>query len=721
MRARATIARSAAVAVLAVSTLGFGSAVPEPRSEPDVAGANWPYYHGGPHGTHYSRLDQITPANVAGLKVAWTYDTGDGHGEAWNQSDMQSNPLIVRERLFTVSPKGRLIALNAATGKELWTYDPAEGRPVRTKARSRGVSYWSDGREERILFTFGRSLIAVDVATGKAIPSFGTNGRVDLREGLGREPTTLSVSNVTPGAVHKDLLILGSTGATPGHVRAYDVRTGKIRWRFNTIPHPGEVGHDTWPADAWERSFGANVWAGMSVDPETGTVFLPTASGGMGDKDFYGADRHGDNLFANSVVALDAATGKRRWHFQTVRHDLWDRDLPAPPTLITVTRGGERIPALAQITKSGLVYVLDRRTGESLFPLETVAALPSDVPGERASPTQVRPTLPLPFARQGLTEDLLTDRTPAAREAALKHFRSVRSRGEYDPPSLQGTILFPGMDGGGEWGGAAFDPETGLLYVNANEMAWTLKLKPRPPRTGGGGGKALYADNCSSCHGENREGAGTEFPALTDVGDRLPPDEIAGIVKVGQGRMPSFNHLNDGEVWAIVEFLRTGRDESKPGAVAASAGPSRGDDAYAFDGYHRFLDPDGYPAVKPPWGTLNALDVSTGEWVWRVPFGEHPELAAAGLKDTGSENYGGAVVTKGGVLFIGATILDDKFRAFDKRTGRLLWETTLPAAGVATPATYLADGRQFVVIGAGGGKNAKKPAGGKIVAFALPR
>ena len=688
-------------------------------------GDNWSYYHGDPGGTHYSRLKDINTGNVHKLQVAWSYDTGESLGEGMLASDMQSNPLIVRGQLFFVSPKGRLISLNAATGKELWTFDPAGGVKVSGRQRLRGVSWWSDGNLSRILLTFRGRLYAVDAATGKPASRFGQNGSIDLRDGIGRDPSSVSVTNVSPGVVWRDLIVMGSTGNTPGHIRAYDVRTGKLRWVFHTIPWPGEPGYETWPKDAWKTAMGANNWAGMSVDEKRGIIFVPLASGGMADKDFYGADRHGDNLFSNALVALDAATGKRLWHFQTVRHDLWDRDLPAPPTLVTVNRNGRKIDAVAQITKSGYVYVLDRLTGKPLFPVKQVPGIPSDIPGEQAASSQIMPELPAPFARQKLTADMLTRRTPEAHAAAAKTFASVRSRGQWDPPSEQGTIILPGLDGGGEWGGGAFDPETGLFYVNSNEMAWILKLKKKPPVVGGASGRAIYLNNCAVCHRDDRTGSPPEFPSLIGVGDRLPLMEMLITVAMGSGRMPAFGAtLGQDQVGAVVEYLRTGKSEEPAGKGAAPrkpAAPKKPEYPYVFDGYNKFLDPEGYPAIAPPWGTLNAINLNSGKYAWKIPFGEYPELAAKGMRNTGSENYGGAIVTAGGLLFIGATVYDNKFHAFDKRTGKLLWQSTLPAAGNATPATYRANGRQYVVISAAGGKNPKVKPGSKIIAFALPR
>lgn len=678
------------------------------------SGADWPWYHGNPNGTHYSTLDQITPANVKDMAVAWTFDSGDAFGEGGNQSDMEGNPMIVHGRLFFVSPKGRLFCLDAATGKQAWVYDPANGEEVNTKQRLRGVSYWSSGNDERLLFTFRNRLIAVDAKTGKTIAGFGTDGAVDLRQDMGRDPDSISVGNVSPGVVYKDLIIMGSTGNTPGHIRAFDVRSGKLKWVFHTIPWPGEAGYETWPKDAWKTAMGANAWSGLTLDPERGLVFAPLASAGMGNKDFYGGDRPGDNLFGTSLVALDANTGKRVWHFQLVKHDLWDRDPPTPPTLVTVNG----TPAVAQITKAGVVFILDRVTGKPLYPLREMHPPATDVPGETTALTQVLTASPEPFARQQLTADMLTKRTPEAHAAVAKTFATVRSRGPFDPPSVGGTILLPGMDGGGEYGGASYDPESGLLYINANEMAWILKVKKQPPMMVGRSGEALYQNSCAGCHGENRTGSPPEFPSLVGVGKRLTDAQLARQISNGGGRMPGFGkQLNAADTAALIGYLKG--DPAQAAKKVAGAYPSTEGDAYVFDGYTRFLDPDGYPAIAPPWGTLSALNVNTGKYVWQQPLGEYPELAAKGMTSTGSENYGGAVVTKGGVLFIAATVYDNRFRAFDKATGKLLWQATLPAAGIATPATYSVKGTQYVAISAGGGKNAKVKPAGVIVAYAL--
>jgi len=677
---------------------------------PQTKYRDWTVYGGGPESIRYSDLDQINRSNVRNLRLAWSYDTKD----AFEGSEMQCNPIVVNGVLYATSPKLRIIALDGATGKLLWTFNPHEGKEVKSRTRVRGLTHWNG----RLYFAAQHLLYCLDAKTGKAVGQFGSKGRVDLREGLGRDPETLSVSANTPGIVYNDLLIMGSLiseelPAAPGDIRAYDLRTGKLRWSFHTIPHPGELGYETWPPNAWKHIGGANNWSGMSLDEKRGLVFAGTGSAAF---DFYGANRPGDNLFANCILALDANTGKRVWHFQTVRHDVWDRDLPAPPSLVTVRRNGQTIDSVAQITKSGLVYVLERETGKPVFPIEYRDVLKSDVEGEVTAPKQPFPLQPPPFARQRFTEDIVTQRTPEARRDVLDRLRKLRNRGPFDPPSLEGTILFPGMDGGGEWGGTAFDPQSGLLYVNANEMVWVVKLVERGRTTGRMTVRELYVNDCASCHKENLRGTPPEFPSLVGVAKRRSEPQIAAIIQKGAGRMPGFTDLPDDAVDALTDYLVTG-DGSE--GVTVGEKPSPIDLKYRLDGYIRFTDPDGYPAVQPPWGTLTAVDLNKGSIAWQIPLGEIPELAAKGMKNTGSENYGGPVVTAGGLIFIGATNYDRKFRALDKTTGELLWETELPAAGNATPAVYEINGRQFVVIAAGGGKWGN-PSGGSYQAFALP-
>ena len=666
---------------------------------------DWPAYGGSPEANHYSNLTEINRGNVKQLKVAWSYDTGESGG-------LQTSPIIVGGVLYGLTPSQKVFALNAATGKELWKFDSGIGGTQ----PDRGLAYWSGEAGDRVLVGVSNFLYALDASTGKPIAAFGSQGRIDLRENLGREPALAqSIYLTSPGIVYKDLIIVGgrnpeSLPAPPGDVRAFDVRTGKLRWAFHTIPHPGEFGYETWPKDAWKTSGAANNWAGMALDSKHGIIYVPTGSAAF---DFYGADRLGSDLFANCLLALNAETGERIWHFQAVHHDLWDRDFPAPPVLLTVKRDGRDIDAVAQTSKQGFVFLFDRANGKPLFPIESRKYPSSDMPGEVVVSEQQLPIRPAPFSRQLLTEDLLTNRTPEVHQWAVERFRKFRSEGQFVPFTVgRDTVIFPGFDGGAEWGGAAVDPETSFIYINANDIAWTGALAEN---TAGNSGRGIYQSQCASCHGGNLNGIPPSFPSLADVGDRLTPQQIAGTVKSGKGRMPGFPNLSEDQLFALISFVTSG--ESKE---PASSGPAPAGMKYRLTGYRRFLDPDGYPAVVPPWGTLNAIDLNTGECVWKIPLGEYPELSAKGIHNTGTENYGGPIVTKSGLLFIGATNFDKKFRAFDKATGELLWETTLPFSGNATPATYKVNGRQFVVIAAGGGKDAKSVSGGVYVAFALP-
>ena len=663
-----------------------------------------PFLYGGDAaGTRYSKLKQINRANVQQLEIAWTYDAADGPGDSQNQ------PVVANGILYGVTPKHKVVALDAATGKELWKFDSG----IASRGPNRGVSYWSEGNEQRILVGVQNFVYALEAKTGKPIPSFGTNGRIDLRAGLGRDPNKMTMAMTTPGVVYKDLLIVGgrlseALPSPPGDIRAYDVRTGKQRWIFHTIPHPGEAGYETWPKDAWQYTGSANNWAGMAVDEKRGIVYVPTGSAAA---DFYGADRVGDNLYANTLLALDANTGKRIWHFQAVKHDIWDRDFPSPPTLVTVKQNGKRIDAVAQTSKQGWVFLFDRATGKPLFPIEYKKYPASTIPGEVTAETQPLPTKPAPYSRQELGENSLTNRTPEAHQWALNEFRKFNNGGQFLPFKVgQETIIFPGFDGGAEWGGSAFDPETGWLYLNANEMAWRASLAENQTNNSG---RELYLRNCAVCHGDDLKGN----PSLDGVGAKHNAAAITNIVRQGAGRMPAFPNLQQPEVTALVQYLLSGENKELQSNAVAANQPK-----YRFTGYKRFFDAEGYPAIAPPWGTLNAINLNTGEYAWKIPFGEYPELAAKGMKNTGSENYGGPVVTAGGIVFIAATNFDRKFRAFDKTTGKLLWETTLPFAGNATPATYEVNGRQFVVVHATGGKARKgEPSGGMFIAFALKK
>jgi quinoprotein glucose dehydrogenase len=697
--------RAKVIAVIWLCLCGFSDAgLCQDAGKSD---ANWVTIGGTAGNSHYSELKQINRSNVARLHVAWRFDTGQSGG-------LETTPIVVEGVLYAFTPTQQVIALDAATGKLLWKFDSK----INGTGPDRGITYWTDGKERRLLAGVMNFVYALDPATGKIIPSFGKNGRIDLREDLGREPALQSVALTSPGVVYKDLLIVGGRNpetlpAPPGDIRAYDVRTGALRWSFHTIPHPGEFGYETWPKDAWKISGAANNWAGMAVDLKRGIVFAPT---GSASPDFYGATRIGDDLFANTLLALDAQTGKRLWHFQGVHHDLWDRDFSAPPILVSVRRNGKNIPAVVQTTKQGYVYAFDRVTGEPLFPIEERTYPASTTPGEIASKTQPFPIMPPPFAKQNVTIDTLTNRTPMAHVWAAEQFQEIRHDGQFIPLSVdKDTFVYPGFEGGAEWGGPALDPETDVLYINANNYA---SIGALAVSSGGSPGRQTYLNQCAICHGEHRQGTG-EFPSLLEISRKLTLEQITATIENGKGRMPAMP-MESEALTNLLDYL-TSEEIPSAGNTAVVKGQESATQ-YTMTGYRRFVDPDGYPATASPWGTLNALDLETGKYLWQIPLGQYPELVVRGMTETGSENYGGPIVTAGGLIFIAATNFDHKIRAFDKKTGELLWEATLPFAGNATPATYEVDGRQYVVIAAGGSNmNPRGPTGGVYVAYTLPR
>ncbi|MEM7384268.1 MAG: PQQ-binding-like beta-propeller repeat protein [Verrucomicrobiota bacterium] len=665
--------------------------------------SDWPTYLGNKERNLYSSLDQIDRKNVANLEQAWVYDTGD-------QAEYQANNLIIDGILYTPTPSRAVVALNAATGQEMWRWNPADERSGKGRARQRGLVFWQndEGGEQRLFTAVSGFLFALHPKTGKTLRGFGENGSINLGSGLN-----------TPGVVYKDLLIVGGVGGV-GRVRAFDVRTGKERWVFHLIPRPGETGYDTWPPEAHKTATGLMPWTGQSLDETRGIVYVATKTA---EPDFYGGARLGENLFANCLLALDAGTGKRLWHFQIVHHDLLDKDLPCAPVLLTVTHEGKKIDAVAQGTKHGWLFVFDRVTGKPLWPIEERPVPASDLIGEQAWPTQPFPTKPAPLMRQRYTEEDASNISPATHQLTLDRIRASPNFGPFPAPSLKETIMFPGFDGGMEWGGGAADPD-GIYYVNINEMPWLLQMIETRRSDGSqlARGERDYMLYCAACHGIDKRGnLAAGFPTLIDVDKRKTPAEIEQVTRQGGGRMPGFASLPEEKRQAILDFVLA--KSPAPGTTEAELGSDKKTEktapTYAFGGFRRWLDPEGYPAIKPPWGTLNAVDLNTGELKWKVVLGEYPELTARGIPPTGTENYGGPLVTGGGLLFIGATA-DETFRAFDKETGKLLWKAPLPFGGNATPSTYTAGGRQFIVISAGGGKSGR-PKGGKLVAFALPR
>ncbi len=588
---------------------------------------DWRYYGGDQQARRYSALDQIRRSNVGGLRVAWTHATGDAMRRP--ATTIECTPLVVDGRMYITTARLKVQALDAASGKLLWSFDPfANVTSRRARGVNRGVTFCQVGGRGRLFVAAGSDMYCLDAATGKPAAGFAADGVLDMTQGLDRDITGVGYNHNSPPVVFEDLLVLGGGAgegprpASPGHIRAYDVRTGKRRWIFHTIPHPGELGYETWGEDNWKTTGGCNNWAGMSLDAERGLVF---ASLGSPAFDFYGGDRPGANLFGNSVVALDVRSGERKWHFQAVHHDLWDYDLGAQPALVRAKAGGRWRDAVAQVTKMGFLFLLDRETGEPLYEVEERAVPASDVPGEQAWPTQPFPSAPEPYARQGLEEADVTDLSEESRDFVLRRLKDLRNEGLYTPPSKRGSVYNPGTMGGTTWGGCSCDPEAALLFVNTNNTPKFFTLVDAPEDAG--------------------------YP-------------------------------------------------------------------YRVNGYPFLNDQDGYPASKPPWGELLCLDLATMEYRWHKPLGEHEELTARGVPQTGTFNIGGSIATKGGLVFIGGT-QDEKFRAFDSETGERLWQHRLPAGGYATPCTYSVDGKQYVAIAAGGGGKPRTESGDQFVAFAL--
>ena len=693
---------------------------------------SWTKANGNSEGNKYSSLTQIDTGNVQRLQVAWEFHTNDADTGAHSQ--IQCNPIIVDGILYATSPQLKVFAIDAATGKQQWMFSPYDTIAEEKKGHfnlnnNRGVTYWSDGKDDkRIFYTAGPYMHCINAGTGKLVQGFGNNGKVDLHDGLEMENVKdLFVTSTSPPSIYKDILITGTRvsegmDAAPGDIRAFDVRTGKRIWQFHTIPRPGEAGYETWEdPNAWKTTGGANSWMGMTIDKERGIAYIPIGSASM---DFYGGKRRGSNLFADCLLALDAATGKRLWHFQYIHHDTWDWDPSSAPVLLTVNHDGNKIDAVAQTTKTGFVFLFNRENGKPLFPvIETPVDTVTNLTGEKLWPTQPIPQKPAPLVRQSLTEKDVNPYLPGAEfDSVKKVLRGVHTGRMFTPQSKEGTIIFPGFDGGAEWGGAAVDPESAMMYVNANQMAWILQMFDVDPKKKqenfGQAGRRLYKQNCMSCHGPERKGSGN-YPSISDVGKKYDPGSFVEFINAGRRMMPAFQHLNQQDKNAIASFVLNLQHEQlqkyKPQFTAFDSFRMV---PYEISGYNKFITKSGLPVLSPPWGVLNAINLNTGEYVWKITLGEDSVFKAKGVKETGTENYGGPVITKGGVIFIAAT-KDEMFRAFNRATGKLLWEAKLPAAGFATPATYEVNGKQYVVIACGGGKLGTK-SGDSYVAFALP-
>ncbi len=683
---------------------------------------DWGIYRGDKKANQYSELNQINAGNVKDLAKVWEYHHGDPKGPS-----MYSNPIIVGGLMYFTTPTVNAVALDAETGDERWVFESAQHRRAKKvfRGRNRGMVYWEDekGGNRRLFHFVKDEVFALDPDSGALISSFGAGGKIDLRLNLPVAPEKASVEVTTPGIVFEDVLVIGSrvpegNESTPGDIRGYDALSGEFRWIFHTVPQPGELGYDTWEWEPATRYGGANPWGGFSLDEERGWVFAAT---GCAAGDFvYGGSRKGANLFSNSVLALDARTGERQWHYQTIHHDIWDYDNPPAPVLASITQGGRQREVAVQFTKMGLTFVLDRETGEPVFPVEERPVPPSDVPGEEAWPTQPFPTKPPPLNRLVMHEADVTNISPVARAFVLEEFRKRKTGYLYTPASLQGTITTPGHQGGAEWGGAAFDPKTGVIYVNINEIPTINRLEPiesidPDTATPLERGRLLYSTACVFCHGPDKRGNPPLYPPLANL-DRTD-SQLEDQIRNGKGIMPAFSQFSQSQIDDLIAYLRS--DDPLPASAEQGDQPASDRAPRYAQIAPFFTDHEGYPAISPPWGTLNAIDLNRGEILWKVPLGEYPELVNRGIRNTGTRSFGGPILTAGNVLFIAGTA-DEKIRAFDKFTGQVLWEYQLPAGGYATPSTYSINGRQFVVIAAGGGgKNATKH-GDSIVAFALP-
>jgi quinoprotein glucose dehydrogenase len=725
----------------------------------------WRDYGGTPDQSKYVVLDDITKENVDQLEIAWIYPTSD-------ERAYQFNPIVVDNVMYVLAKNSSLVAIDLVTRKELWIHANLRG------ITNRGVNYWEskDRKDRRLIFTLEDTLQAIDARTGKSILSFGQNGIVDLRQGLDRDPRTIRrVSSSTPGRIFEDLIILGSSPgegyfSAPGHIRAYNVVTGKLAWTFHTIPRPGEFGYDTWPKDAWKYVGGANVWGEITLDEKRGIAYFPVSSPTY---DYYGADRHGMNLFSDCLLALDARTGKRLWHFQMVHHDLWDYDPTAAPQLITVRKDGKTIDAVAQATKQGFMFVFDRVTGEPVWPIEERPVPKSDVPGEQSWPTQPFSTLE-PTARQVVKPDDLTPYLISDAERAEWRERISKARtGMFTPPALVEAAIVPGAVGGTNWGNTAANPDAGIVYLLNQDFPSFYKLIPLdddpnammrrfgpPDAASVQRGAGLYKEKCAMCHGEDRAGT-PAAPSLLEVGNRIGAPQLRRTIIYGIGRMPPIGHIEEEQIRDIHAFLgggprmpfRSGPAEALPmpdGPVVASGGaPREKADADAsvpaMQSYPEGVDAPaqryftdyglGYPyLLAPPWSTIIAYDLNRGVIKWKKPLGQDRDVAREGGSGTGvprGAQRQGMIVTSTGIVF--STARDGRFYAFDADNGEVLWSAELPMSTEGLPAVYELDGRHHIVVNATtpltsglnsreSGIGSPEPLGrGGYVVFSLPK